>query len=175
VSCDVDENGARLDCASCLEPGRDVVIPTPRFRGWIPHGRWLACRRITHSLPWPVFQEYTHSTPRRVQAAHHRAFHAAAVLDGVHALRFASTRPAAGPSGTDAISARRAEGNCAMVRRLMARRTRLTSSRRRHMVKSSRKCRGHFPPFAVTAYGSRIRSTPSGQPLNAPLLNIAAR
>lgn len=37
---------------------------------------------------------------------HHRADDAGAVLDIVNALRFASTRPLAGPSGIDDASAR---------------------------------------------------------------------
>ena len=48
-------------------------------------------------------------------AAHHRAFHAGAVLDVVNALRCASTRPVAGPSGIDDASARHVSGSYAMV------------------------------------------------------------
>ena len=42
----------------------------------------------------------------QIQPSHHRAFHAGAVLGVVNALRFASTRPAAGPSGIDDACAR---------------------------------------------------------------------
>jgi hypothetical protein len=45
----------------------------------------------------------------------HRAIDANAVLGVVNALRFASTRPMAGPPGFDDASARQAEGHCAMV------------------------------------------------------------
>jgi len=50
-----------------------------------------------------------------IQTSHHRAFHAVAVLDVVNALRFASTRPTAGPPGIDDASARHFFGNYAMV------------------------------------------------------------
>jgi hypothetical protein len=45
-------------------------------------------------------------TNRTEVDAHHRALHGGAVLGGVNALRFASTRPTAGPSGIDAACAR---------------------------------------------------------------------
>ena len=45
---------------------------------------------------------------RRDRAAHHRADDAGAVLGVVNALRFASTRPVAGPSGIDDACARHA-------------------------------------------------------------------
>jgi hypothetical protein len=53
----------------------------------------------------------------RIQIAlpHHRALHAGAVLSIVNALRFASTRPAAGPSGIDDACARHDLGYCAMA------------------------------------------------------------
>ena len=54
-------------------------------------------------------------------ACDHRAFQAGAVLSLVNALRFASTRPAAGPSGIDAACARHDVGYCAMAGFLMTR------------------------------------------------------
>jgi hypothetical protein len=54
----------------------------------------------------------------QIQAPHHRAFHDGAVVSVVNALRCASTRPAAGPSGIDDASARHVFGNCAMVGKL---------------------------------------------------------
>ena len=51
----------------------------------------------------------------QLQTSHHRAFHADAVLGVVNALRYASTRPTAGPSGIDDASARHVFGNYAMV------------------------------------------------------------
>jgi hypothetical protein len=56
-----------------------------------------------------------------IQASHHRAFDGGAVLGVVDALRFASTRPSAGPSGIDDASARHAVGYCAMAGFLMTR------------------------------------------------------
>jgi hypothetical protein len=51
----------------------------------------------------------------QIQASHHRAFQADAVLSVVNALRCASTRPLAGPAGIDDASARHVSGNYAMV------------------------------------------------------------
>jgi hypothetical protein len=48
------------------------------------------------------------------QTAVHRAIQCGAVLGLVNALRFASTRPAAGPSGIDDTCARHDVGYCAM-------------------------------------------------------------
>ena len=57
----------------------------------------------------------------RRQTAVHRALQCGAVLGLVNALRFASTRPAAGPSGIDDTCARHDVGDCAMAGFLMAR------------------------------------------------------
>jgi hypothetical protein len=53
-------------------------------------------------------------TQTQTQASHHRVLDAGAVL-GVNALRSASTRPSAGPSGIDDASARHVFSNYAMV------------------------------------------------------------
>ena len=77
----------------------------------------------------------------QIQASHHRAFHAGAVLGVINALRFASTRPTAGPSGIDDASARHVSGNCAMVAVVPIARTSLTRKSRGRMLASSRQCR----------------------------------
>jgi hypothetical protein len=61
----------------------------------------------------------------QIQTAHHRVFHADAVLGVVNALRCASTRPTAGPSGIDDASARHVSGNYAMVGNLSITRRRV--------------------------------------------------
>jgi hypothetical protein len=58
--------------------------------------------------------EMSHCRPQ-LRTFHHRTFDGGAVLGIVNALRFASTRPMAGPSGIDDASARLASGNYAMV------------------------------------------------------------
>lgn len=74
-------------------------------------------------------------------AADHRAFQAGAVLSLVNALRYASTRPAAGPSGIDDACARHDLGYCAMAgflttraRREKPRKASLTRDFRRRML-----------------------------------------
>jgi hypothetical protein len=96
------------------------------------------------------------------RAADHRAFDAVAVLGIVNALRFASTRPSAGPAGIDDVSARHVFSNYAMVGNLSIRRRWLTRESRRRMLTSSRRCRMALPPFAAMAYGARIRPAPKG-------------
>jgi hypothetical protein len=104
--------------------------------------------------------EAPHS-PTQIPASHHRAFHADAVLSVVNALRYASTRPTAGPSGIDDASARHVSGNYAMVGNLSITRRWLTRESRRRMLTSLRRCRMALPPFAATAYGARIRPAPT--------------
>lgn len=115
----------------------------------------------------------------RIAPPHHRAFYDRAVLGIVNALRFASTRPVAGPAGIDDASARHPFGNCAMVVSVMTARneleTRLTWQSSGRMLTSSRQCRAVLPPFATTAYGARIRPTPSGHGLERTPHHIAAR
>jgi hypothetical protein len=98
----------------------------------------------------------------RFHTIHHRAFDAGAVLGIVNALRFASTRPTAGPSGIDDPSARARFSNYAMVGNLSITRRWLTRESRRRMLTPSRRCRMALPPFADTAYGARIRPAPTG-------------
>lgn len=69
-------------------------------------------------------QRFPEGTPPlriRIPLPRHRALHAGAVLSLVNALRFASTRPAAGPSGIDDACARHDLGYCAMAGFLIAR------------------------------------------------------
>jgi hypothetical protein len=93
---------------------------------------------------------------------HHRAFGAGAVLGIVNALRSASTRPTAVPSGIDDASTRLASGNYAMVVSVSISRRRLTGESCGRMVAPSRQCRMALPPFAATANGARIRPAPKG-------------
>ena len=74
---------------------------------------------------WPatraqVLQDARHAL-RPSCALLHRAVHAGAVLGVVNALRYASTRPAAGPAGIDNACARHTVGYYAMAGFLMAR------------------------------------------------------
>ncbi len=100
-------------------------------------------------------------------------FHADAVLSVVNALRYASTRPMAGPSGIDDASARHVFSNYAMVASLSITRRWLTRESRRRMLTSSRRCRMALPPFAATAYGARIRPAPTGHGIERNPQNIA--
>lgn len=103
----------------------------------------------------------------RYVAPHHRAFDAGAVLSVVNALRFASTRPRAGPSGIDDASARHVSGSYAMVVSVMTTRTKTTRTKLTRessgsMLASSRQCLMALPPFAPRANGARIRPAPIG-------------
>jgi hypothetical protein len=99
---------------------------------------------------WIFLDEMSH---RRAQfrTFHHRDFDTGAVLGIVNALRSASTRPMAGPSGIDDASARLASGNYAMVVSVSISRMRLTPESCRRMLGSSLQCRMALPPFAATA------------------------
>jgi hypothetical protein len=68
----------------------------------------------------------------QISLPHHRAFHAGAVLIVVNALRFASTRPRAGPAGIDDACARHDVGYCAMAGILMLGRTEKKAKLTRH-------------------------------------------
>jgi hypothetical protein len=109
----------------------------------------------------------------RIELHHHRADDADAVLDVVNALRFAPTRPVAGPSGIDDASARH---RWAMTRwwvDLMRRTTRLTTASRGRMLGSSPQCRTALLRFATTASGARIRPTLPGHGFKRTLHDIA--
>jgi hypothetical protein len=107
--------------------------------------------------------------------SHHRVFNAGAGLGVVNALRFASTRPVAGPSGIDDPSARHVSGSYAMMVGMMTTRTRLTRESHRRMLAVSRQCRTALPPFAATANGARIRSAPTGHGTERNPHHIAVR
>ena len=108
----------------------------------------------------------------RFALPHHRAVHAGAVLSVVNALRFASTRPAAGPSGIDDASARHDLGYCAMAGFLMARagrEKRVDAGFPQAYVDVSRLCPTAHPPhrtqcmqsaFPVVALRARFKRTP---------------
>jgi hypothetical protein len=121
---------------------------------------------------WIFLDEMSH---RRAQfrTFHHRDFDTGAVLGIVNALRSASTRPMAGPSGIDDASARHVFGNYAMVGNLSIARRGLTRESRRRMLTSSRQCRMALPPFAATANGARIRPAPTGHGIERKPPNIA--
>lgn len=121
----------------------------------------------------------------RIAPPHHRAFYGRAVLGIVNALRFASTRPVAGPAGIDDASARhlswqlRDGGQCddrsKDTTAQQTARTMLTRESSGRMLTSSRQCRAALPQFATTAYGARIRPTPSGHGFERTPHHIAAR
>jgi hypothetical protein len=92
------------------------------------------------------------------------------VLGVVNALRFASTRPTAGPSGIDNACARHVSGSYAMVVRVMVSRMALTRESRRSMLASSRQCRTAHPPFSPRDNGARIRPALIGHGIERILL-----
>ena len=114
----------------------------------------------------------TSRLPIQIQASHHRADHAGAVLSAVNALRFASTRPAAGPSGIDDACARHDLGYCAMAGFLMTRASRekrVDAGFPQAYLDVSRLCPTAHPPhrtqcmqsaFPVVALRARFKRTP---------------
>ena len=91
----------------------------------------------------------------RFEPDHHRVFDAGAVLGVVNALRFASTRPVAGPAGIDDACARHAiwqlrDGG----HRDDGSRTSVDAESRGRMLASSRQCRTALLRFATTAIRS---------------------
>ena len=109
---------------------------------WIARNPGVGNRRCSHG---------TRAVGVEIGSSHHRALDAGAGLGVVNALRFASTRPPAGPSGIDDASARHVSGNCAMVVSVSLTQTRLTSQSQRRILVLSRQCRTALPPFAATA------------------------
>ena len=108
-------------------------------------------------------------------ASHHRAFHAGAVLGVVNALRCASTRPMAGPSGIDDASARHVLAITRWWLSVLDRaRNEVDAESRRRMLTLSRRCRTALPPFAPRASGARFRSPPSGHDIERTSPSIAA-
>jgi hypothetical protein len=104
-------------------------------------------------------------------AGDHRAFQAGAVLSLVNALRFASTRPAAGPSGIDDASAWHDLGYCAMAGFLMTRagrEKRVDAGFPQAYVDVSRLCPTAHPPHRTSACRARFQSSPSGHDSSAP-------
>lgn len=105
----------------------------------------------------------------QIQASHHRADHAGAVLGVVNALRFASTRPAAGPSGIDDAGARHDLGYCAMAGFLMTRgrEKRVDAGFPQAYLDVSRLCPTAHPPHRTSACRARFQSSPSGHDSSA--------
>ena len=141
-----DERAARVPVIVCEFGGRNQCV----------------IRSQTGSPRVAIFPGKPFHSEGRFCARHHRAFDARAVLGVVNALRFASTRPTAGPAGIDDACARHVSGSYAMVVRVMASRMALTRQSRRSMLASSRQCRPAHPPFAPRANGARIRPAPTG-------------
>ena len=110
----------------------------------------------------------------RSSCTHHRAYHAGAVLSVVNALRFASTRPAAGPSGIDDACARHDLGYCAMVGFLMTggqndvEKSELTRDFRRRILMYRVCAARHILRIATSACRARFQSSPSGHDSSAP-------
>ena len=113
----------------------------------------------------------------RIELHHHRADDADAVLDVVNALRFAPTRPVAGPSGIDDASARH---RWAMTRcwidlmRRTTRTTMLTTTARGRMLTSFRQCRTALLRSVTMASGARIHRSPQRHGLERIPHDIAA-
>jgi hypothetical protein len=145
----------------------------PRAHDHVCVRRDKAVRDSTRNLgrpSGPSFPEKRGIHRLSSRARHHRVFDAGAVLGVVNALRFASTRPRAGPAGIDDASARHVSRSYAMVVRVMVSRMALTFESGRSMLALSRQCRTAHPPFAPRANGARIRPVPTGHGIERILL-----
>ena len=163
----------RVACHVCAHTScRTNAPPVPhafvsRFAGTMR----LANGTEISSCASHLFPERTSRLQIQIQASHHRAFHAGAVLSVVNALRFASTRPAAGPSGIDDACARHDLGYCAMAGFLMTRagrEKRVDAGFPQAYVDVSRLCPTAHPPhrtqcmqsaFPVVALRARFKRT----------------
>jgi hypothetical protein len=128
-----------------------------------PHRNWLA------RIPTRPGGNAAFADPDL--AVDHRAFHAGAVLTVVNALRFASTRPAAGPSGIDDASARHDVGYCAMAGFLMTRagrEKRVDAGFPQAYVDVSRLCPTAHPPHRTQCMQSAFPVVASGHDSSAP-------
>ena len=113
----------------------------------------------------------------QIQVSHHRADHAGAVLGVVNALRFASTRPAAGPSGIDDACARHDLGYCAMAGFLMTRagrEKRVDAGFPQAYLDVSRLCPPAHPPHRTQCMQSAFSSRRPQGTIQAPPHNIAS-
>ena len=123
-----------------------------------------------------VFPENTSRSAIQIQPSHHRADDAGAVLGVVNALRFASTRPVAGPSGIDDASARHVSGNLrdgGQPDRRLANDVDDEIAQAYvgvHHVSAAR----HSLRSPQRPYGARIRPTPTGHGIERIPHNIAA-
>jgi hypothetical protein len=107
-----------------------------------------------------VFPAETSYLQIQIQASHHRALDAGAVLGVVNALRSASTRPSAGPSGIDDASARHVSGTYAMV--LSDRAGGVDAKDARAYVGIITSVPHGTSSVRPKANGARIRSVPTG-------------
>jgi hypothetical protein len=109
-----------------------------------------------------VLLQNTTTIAARIEGHHHRANDAGAVLGIVNALRFASTRPMAGPSGVDDACARHRSATARMVVDLMRLTTMLTTTSRGRMLGSFRQCRTGTPPVRHNGIRSAYLPPPPG-------------
>jgi len=102
----------------------------------------------------------------------HRIDDAGAVLAVVNALRFATTRPAAGPAGIDDACARPRLAVTRWSPSWRSFRRGLTPSTCRRSLASSRQCRTALLRFAATAAGARIGRCSQGHGSSASLTTV---
>lgn len=141
------------------------------------HRSLLRCGRATSvevgSRTSPIHRQNMAPSPVQIEARHHRADDAGAVLGVVNALRSAATRPVAGPAGIDDASARHDLGYYAMAGFLMARASReseVDAGFPLAYLDVSRLCLTAHPPhrtqcmqsaFPVVALRARFKRTPT--------------
>jgi hypothetical protein len=124
-----------------------------------------------------VFPQNMTTIGPRIEPHHHRADDAGAVLGIDNALRFAPTRPVAGPSGIDDACARHGSATTRWWSDLMRRTTRttmLTMTARGRMLTSFRQCRRALLRCATMASGARIPPIAPGHGLERISHDIAA-
>jgi hypothetical protein len=123
-----------------------------------------------------VLPENTSRFCAQNERRHHHVDDTGAVLGIVNALRFASTRPVAGPAGIDDAPHGTGFGYYAMVVSAMITRTfelRLTRESSGRMLMSSRQCRRALLRFAATAPERAFGRRPQGVVLERTHHSIA--
>ncbi len=130
-----------------------------RLRAQKRAGDWRR-NRFAHGPVLPAERRFV--SRARIGPRHHRAYDAGAVLGVVNALRFASTRPVAGPAGIDDACARHRLAITRWWSDLMTAHNDVDDDIRGRMVGSSPQCRTALLRFATTASGARIRPTLPG-------------
>lgn len=164
-------------CAQPMAPGRQEGVvhaigcqcraPLPARPDGAGELRRLRAQREAGMLPRNCV---THRTKNG--RGNHRVGDAGAVLAVVNALRFASTRPAAGPAGIDDACAR---PRLAVTRWSPSWRSvmrGLTPSTCRRNLASSRQCCTALLRFAATASGARNRPMLPGHGSSASLTTV---